>query len=131
MTRFAGLQCCDVICCVEATNDGGSSDMLNSATTSFMSTRMLLWVVFIANVIAILIGLSLLERMGEPIIQSRVAETQTEDLNRIYRLLVDTNERVNGVQIELQRGRLATQIDSIENQVHAIQTKIDLSTATR
>ena len=70
-----------------------------------MSTRTLLWVVFIANVIAILIGLALLDRVGEPVLQSEAVARETEDLKRIYKLLADTNERVNAIQIEIRNQR--------------------------
>ena len=114
----------------EAINDGGNSDMSNAATTSLMSTRTLLWVVFIANVIAIGIGLSLLER-AELIIKTASASKQSEefDLTRIYKLLADTNQRVNAVQIQL--GPLPAQIKDIESRVNAIQTTIEASTATK
>jgi hypothetical protein len=104
--------------------------MSNAATTSFISTRTLLWVVFIANVITIGIGLSLLERTGQ-MIKTASASKQSEDfdLTRIFLLLGDTNRGMYDVKNQL--APLPDQISDIESRVNAIQTRIEESTATK
>jgi hypothetical protein len=112
--------------------------MLNIVGRLIPSTRTIAIAILIANVIGIQIGLAGLQRAqaireGSCLDSPRIAQQQLEELDRIHRLLVDADERVNDVQIllGLQRGPLGSQIKDIQARITALQAKIEASTSAK